>query len=231
VVVEILDHLFDRMANLKLLVVRELAMRRIGLGQRKRRHGNRIIAGREALFLELPFRHIGCLGVVGSKEALIEAFMRFECRFVSQQHIDELQCFDVFAEDNKANRQRRRKKQSDWTSQQCPEERRDDDGYRRQPGVLTVKQGSMTCPAVGSATRNKPAVAIAMLHPGSTAAASAMGKNAAMMLPMKGTKRIRPAKIAQRTALGTPITHSPMVMTSPKPALRRVCMRKKEPAK
>ena len=50
----------------------------------------------------------------------------------------------------------------------------------------------MTCPAIGSATRNKPAVAIAMLHPGSTAAASAIGKNAAMMLPMKGTKRIRP---------------------------------------
>ena len=67
----------------------------------------------------------------------------------------------------------------------------------------------MTCPAIGSATRNRPATASTMVQPGSTAAAKAMGKNAAMMPPMNGTNRIRPAKIPHSTALGTPMIHKP----------------------
>ena len=66
----------------------------------------------------------------------------------------------------------------------------------------------MTWPASGSAMMNNAAVAITIDHPGSTAAASKMGKTAAMMPPTKGTNRIKPAKIPHSTALGTPMSQA-----------------------
>ena len=57
---------------------------------------------------------------------------------------------------------------------------------------------------------NNAAVNPTMVQPGSIAVASAMGKNAAMNAPMKGTNRISPARMPHRTAFGTPISHRPM---------------------
>ena len=68
-----------------------------------------------------------------------------------------------------------------------------------------------------------------MDQPGSTAVASAMGKNAAMNAPMKGTKRISPARMPHRTGLGTPISQSPMADDRAEAGIEQ-CLHEKEAA-
>src|SRR5215216_712112 len=63
--------------------------------------------------------------------------------------------------------------------------------------------GSTTCPTTGSITRKSASVHNSIDQPGSTAAASANGKAAAIKAPMYGTKRSTPARMPHSTALGT----------------------------
>ena len=81
------------------------------------------------------------------------------------------------------------------------------------PVCWPYSTGSMTWPARGSATMNRAAVGSTMLQPGSTAAASTMGKKAAMIDPTNGTKRMSPARMPHSTAFGTPMSQSPTPMT------------------
>ena len=98
-------------------------MCRIGLRQRKRRHGNRIIVGRQALLLQLFLRHVGRFRIVAGKKALVESFMRLQGGLVSQQHLDELKGLDVSAEDHEAYGQGGRQQQSDRPPEEGPEQR------------------------------------------------------------------------------------------------------------
>ena len=92
------------------------------------------------MLLQLALSHIGGLGVVAGKKPLVEALVRFQRGLVSQQDFNKLKGFDVPAEDYETYGQGRRQQQSDRSPQQRPEQRRDDNGNRRQAGVLSVEK-------------------------------------------------------------------------------------------
>ena len=59
---------------------------------------------------------------------------------------------------------------------------------------------------------NRAAVHSSIDHPGSTASASASGKMDAITGPMNGTNRMTRASKPQSSALGTPMSQSPIAM-------------------
>ena len=227
VVAQVLDHLFDRIADLELLLLRELAVRGICLRQGQRRHGHGVVVGRQALLLELLLRHVGSLGIVAGKQALIETLVRLQCRLISEQHFDELQRLDVRAEDDKADGQGRRQKQPDRPPQQRPEERRDDDGNRRQACVLTVEQrlDDMSGNRLGHKEQ-----AGGRQHHGPAGIDRSRQHDRKKRRDNAADERNEPhqaGKDSPQHGVGHADQPQAAAMNTPKPALRSVCMRKK----
>ena len=74
--------------------------------------------------------------------------------------------------------------------------------------------------------RNRPSTQNASDQPGSTASARSKGGSSAIGVPMKGTKRISPARNPQRIGFGTPRSHNPPPMKTPKPPFSATWARK-----
>ena len=86
--------------------------------------------------------------------------------------------------------------------------------------------GSITWPITMSLPMNTSSTSSARDQPGATASPSSSGGTTAMKLPMKGTKRIRPARMPHSTGFGRPTHHSAVAMKVPKPVFSANWIRK-----
>ena len=102
------------------------------LGQAKGRDGHVVVELARGMLVDVVLGDLHRLFQVAGQKALVEALLRREHRIAAEEDAQEFELRHIAADDDEADGQGRCEEQPDRTPQRGPEDRRHDDGQRRQ---------------------------------------------------------------------------------------------------
>ena len=138
-VFQVFDQSADGVEDEALALLFQRARMAVLLGERERRNHHLVIEREQAFLVGEVFGQVLGLVLVHGEQALVEARRRREHRLDAEDHVEVAELGHVAAHHRDAHGERGREQQADRPPQPGPEERRQDDGDRREPGAAAVE--------------------------------------------------------------------------------------------